>query len=76
MKMTGGSTDGEMPRPRRDLDSYLKRRDGLNFISELPANTECYLEVDEKRDCVIVRRKSDQQIVMVVKGDRIILKAV
>ena len=73
MKVTRGSTD--LLGPRRDLESYGYRR-GTTFVSELPADTECYLEIDEKRDAVIVRRRSDKAIVMVVKRDAVILKPV
>lgn len=75
MKVIGGSTD--LPTgPRRNLESYGYRRQGLTFAAELPADTECYLEIDEKRDAMIVRRRFDKAIVMVVKRDQVILKPV
>ena len=56
-------------------EAYGYRR-GLRFVADLPAREDYEIEIDEKRGAVIVRRKSDKAIVMVVKGDRVILKVV
>ena len=68
MKRGRGSAD-------RTDEAHGYRR-GLRFLEDLPTRDDYTVETDEKRGVVIVRRKSDQQIVMVCKGDRCIMKVV
>ena len=68
MKRSGRSSDSSGP----SQEAYGYRRSGGMYV----AQPGYYLDHDEKRDCLIVRRRSDDAILMVVKGDRVILKVV
>lgn len=74
MKRGRGNTDRTGP-PDDEAYGYRSNR-AATLLKTLPANDTYDLSVCEKREVVIVRRRSDGAIVMVVKGNSAILRPV
>jgi hypothetical protein len=72
MKRSGGNSDSGGPAQ----EAYGLRRRRLRYIEDLPTNVDYDIEPDVKRGAVIVRRRRDRKIVLVMRGDRVILKPV